>query len=209
MKLVNLASLDPEIRNSGRRGLANASRLDRAVWNAFHEDWEALETESEAVFLARGLKDPVESASRQDPLPGPPEETTVERLVQARKGQGFFRRAVLASYGFACCMSGLEGSSLLLASHIKPWAEDRENRLNPSNGLCLSALHDRAFDQGLLGVDEDFRIRVSRRLRVLEPNPLARTWLLDLDGSRIHLPHRFLPDREFLGWHLENRFQGS
>ncbi|SUA24417.1 Uncharacterised protein [Neisseria gonorrhoeae] len=47
---------------------------------------------------------------------------------------------------------------LLVASHIKPWREDKDNRLNPRNGLCLNALHDKAFDRGLLGIDENFKI---------------------------------------------------
>jgi len=39
------------------------------------------------------------------------------------------------------------------ASHIVPWAEDERNRLNPRNGLCLNALHDRAFDRHLMWID--------------------------------------------------------
>lgn len=47
-------------------------------------------------------------------------------------------------------MSGLAEPRLLIASHIVPWSKDKTNRLNPSNGLCLSAIHDRAFDQGFI-----------------------------------------------------------
>jgi hypothetical protein len=55
---------------------------------------------------------------------------------------------------------------LQVASHIVPWAEDRRNRLNPHNGLCLSAPHDRAFDQGLITITPgSLRVRVSERLR--------------------------------------------
>jgi hypothetical protein len=34
MKLCNFASLDPKITRSGRKGLQNASALDRQVWAA-------------------------------------------------------------------------------------------------------------------------------------------------------------------------------
>jgi putative restriction endonuclease len=40
MKLVNFASLDPEIVNSGRSGLGNASAMDRQVWNKFQKNWD-------------------------------------------------------------------------------------------------------------------------------------------------------------------------
>lgn len=81
------------------------------------------------------------------------------RINQAR-----FRKQVLASYGASCCVSGLRESRLLVASHIVPWSEDAANRLNPRNGLCLSALHDRAYDSGLMSVLPDYTIRISREL---------------------------------------------
>ena len=58
-------------------------------------------------------------------------------------------------------------SELLNASHIVPWAVDSKNRLNPRNGLCLNSLHDRAFDRGLLTITTDYRVMVSKKLKVL------------------------------------------
>jgi predicted restriction endonuclease len=207
MKLVNLASLDPAITASGRKGLGNASAGDRRIWQEFHGDWTALEEESGEVFRHLGIPEP-EVAAAPDPLP-PTGATSVEALVRIRRGQAFFRRAVLASYDGQCCMSGLAEPGLLLASHIVPWASDAGNRLNPSNGLCLSALHDRAFDQGLIAVDPEYRVRVSPVLRRQAGNPLAQTWLLGLEGVPIRPPERFLPDRDFLAWHLGTLFQAG
>jgi DNA (cytosine-5)-methyltransferase 1/putative restriction endonuclease len=207
MKLVNLASLDPAITASGRKGLGNASAGDRQIWREFRGDWTAMEEESGEVFHRLGIPE-AEAATGPGLLP-PTGETSAEALVQVRRGQAFFRRAVLASYGGQCCMSGLAEPGLLLASHIKPWARDAGNRLNPSNGLCLSALHDRAFDQGLIGVDTDYHVRVSPVLRDQGGNALAKTWLLGLEGTRIRLPERFLPEREFLAWHMGTLFQAG
>jgi len=85
-------------------------------------------------------------------------------ITEQRIRQNFFRRAVLSSYRERCCMSGLSDSRLLIASHIVPWSHDKENRLNPRNGLCLSALHDKAFDRGLIALDDDFRVMLSQEL---------------------------------------------
>jgi len=52
---------------------------------------------------------------------------------------------------------------LLIASHIIPWARDDKNRMNPANGLCLNALHDKAFDKGLITITPDFVVRISDR----------------------------------------------
>lgn len=207
MKLVNLASLDPAITASGRKGLGNASASDRRIWQEFHDDWEALEEESSEALRHLGLPDPAVDTG-PEPLP-PSGATSAEALVRIRRGQDFFRRTVLASYGGQCCMSGLAEPRLLLASHIVPWASDEGNRLNPRNGLCLSALHDRAFDKGLIAVDPDYHVRVSPVLRGQGGNALARTWLLDLEGAPIRLPGRFLPDRDFLAWHMRTLFQAG
>ncbi len=73
-----------------------------------------------------------------------------------------------------------------VASHIVPWAEDRRNRLNPHNGLCLSAPHDRAFDQGLITITPgSLRVRVSERLR--DTVRRVRSCLLPTQAA--HRPH--------------------
>lgn len=75
--------------------------------------------------------------------------------------QSFFRSRILSAYDYRCCVTGLTVRPLLVASHIIPWSEDAANRLNPRNGLCLNALHDRAFDRGLMWIEPDFTIRFS------------------------------------------------
>ena len=72
-----------------------------------------------------------------------------------RVGQRLFRDAVLTAYNARCCITGLAVYRLLVAGHIMPWREDPSQRLNPANGLCLSALHDRAFDIGLITIRPD------------------------------------------------------
>ena len=85
--------------------------------------------------------------------------------MQQRIKQDFFRRAVLASYRGRCCISGVGEPRLLIASHIVPWREDKANRLNPSNGLCLSAIHDKAFDSYLFSLTDDGRVVLSAALK--------------------------------------------
>lgn len=91
-----------------------------------------------------------------------------DRVVQAtvRIGQSFFRSTVLNAYNERCCITGLAIPSLLVASHIVPWHKDKLNRVNPRNGLLLSTLHDKAFDSGLITINDDMTVRVSRKYSV-------------------------------------------
>lgn len=208
MKLVNFASLDPAITGSGRKGLGNAGRLDREVWDEFHANWESLAVECSTLVTAlrersgRSLEVDNESANyTSTDFTG----ETRKALTEQRIKQGFFRRAVLSSYRGRCCMSGVSDSRLLLASHIVPWSRDKRNRLNPSNGLCLSAIHDRAFDKGLIALSDDFRVLVSDDLR-RRNDPFLNYVLVSLDLRQIELPERFLPDPALVVRHRNEYF---
>lgn len=205
MKLVNFASLDPAITSTGRTGLGNAGSLDREVWAEFHAGWEKLAVECE--FLRRNLDAGVPAVDEADELLVPEDFAGETRKVvtEQRIKQTFFRRAVLSSYRGRCCMSGLSEPRLLIASHIVPWSKDKANRLNPSNGLCLSAIHDCAFDKGLITLTDDFKIVVSKELK-RKKEPFITDVLLPLEGRMIEPPERFAPQPEFVAWHRNKLF---
>lgn len=202
MKMLNFASLDPRIINSGRRGLGNAANSDRAVWQEFHADWEKAALEAQLWLKTENLFTPSAVAeSGTIDYAGETKSATVE----VRLKQSFFRQAVISSYKGRCCMTGLTDQRLLIASHIIPWSKDKTNRLNPSNGLCLSALHDKAFDKGLITVMPDLRIRVSKEL-LKAKDDFCDSAINSLDGKQIELPEKFLPSTEFLAYHNQNVF---
>ena len=202
MKLGNLASLDPQIVASGRSGMGNASKLDKQIWDEFLETNDTVVTEAAFSFgryaEQNGLPPFVDVL---DEVPDIEEGKTTTAIVQVRVNQARFRRAILASYNATCCMSGLRVSKLLVASHIVPWSMDNKNRLNPSNGLCLSALHDRAYDQGLITVMPDLTIRVGELLKSVNIDPFTHDSLTQCEGKKMTLPERFLPSAVFLEAH--------
>ena len=70
------------------------------------------------------------------------------------------------------------------------------------NGVCLNALHDRAFDNGLLTISaDDYSIRVSSKLKSNNVQDNVTYNFLRLEGSKINLPDKFLPSKEFLTIH--------
>lgn len=206
MKLVNFASLDPAITSTGRAGLGNAGALDKEVWTEFHADWESLAIECEALRSTLDHEQPVvEDVSAELFVPEDYSGETRRVVTEQRIKQNFFRRAVLSSYRGRCCMSGLSEPRLLVASHIVPWSKDKTNRLNPSNGLCLSAIHDKAFDKGLITLSDDLQIIVSEDLKQRNDSFLQSVFV-PLEGRCIELPERFTPDLEFIARHREEEF---
>lgn len=206
MKCGNFASLDPVIRESGRSGLGNASRLDKDIWDEFHANWEQLAVECEQLMHILQCRRPTPATeSRSDDRDKKFALTdytgdTREAIIQQRIRQTFFRNAVLSSYGGRCCISGVSESRFLVASHIIPWREDKVNRLNPANGLCLSVIHDKAFDCHLFTLDDNFRIMLSRKLRATKDEFLQEVFG-HLNDEQIRLPEKFLPPLEFLTKH--------
>ncbi|WP_374517692.1 HNH endonuclease [Undibacterium squillarum] len=207
MKLVNLASLDPSITSTGRTGLKNGSKIDREVWEDLSQNWEKFAEDAidYRYTLEQAHSEKVATTlnslgERHDA----PENYFAENrktVVMQREKQNFFRKAVLSSYQNRCCMTGISEPKLLIASHIVPWSEDPQNRLNPSNGLCLSALHDRAFDQYLISLDDDFRVILSSKIKSMRKNDFVRNMFFEIEGKIIELPKKFSPAKEFLSMH--------
>ena len=131
-----------------------------------------------------------------------------ERLVKIRVNQVFFRKSILASYNYTCCITGLQERQLLIAAHIRPWGEDEKNRLNPRNGLTINALHDKAFENGLITITEDYRIKISSVLKKQEKNSFVLEAFIRYENKDLILPSRFLPDPGFLKYHNKERFKG-
>ena len=205
MKLWNIASLDPTL-SPGRRSLDNTSTSDRAMWNEMQDDWTRFVIECEQALVdvaaASGLAVNVQEEESRERLG---QERTVE--AAARIGQGFFRAALLSAYNDRCCITGLSEPALLVASHIVPWSVDERNRVNPRNGLLLSALHDKAFDKGLLTIDDELTVRVSRK-HVERDNGFFAEAIGRYDGQSMSRPEKFEPDRRFLRYHREYIFRG-
>jgi HNH endonuclease len=199
-KLANFARLDPVLRKRKIAGATHGAQAEEEIWNEFSNDWERLAFESERL-LAQTTGRAVTLADIEFP-----EGKTRETVVRARVNQSFFRAAVLASYDMRCCITGLRIPKLLTASHIVPWAVDVKNRANPANGLCLNALHDRAFDCGLLTVTPGFRVKVSPTASSHASDAAARDFLRRYDGASIRLPRRFPPGADFLRYHNEEIF---
>lgn len=203
LKLSNFARLDPALQARGIRGMRHGAKGEEEVWHEFADRPETLAFESERL-LADRLGQPIEQVADVDTDDLPATGLEREATVRVRVNQSFFRSRILSAYNFRCCVTGLTIQPLLTASHIIPWAEDEKNRLNPKNGLCLNALHDRAFDRHLMWIEEDFVIRFSPRLHKI-PKDQTETikWLTSFEGARLVLPKKFSPDPEFLKRHVE------
>lgn len=210
MKLGNLASLDPAHRERGVKGLSGASAADRAIWQEFHEDWDRLSVESESLRERFELTLPRESSGAADEeaeqtFRGSTEGT---RNVKVRLAQRFFRQSVLASYESRCCVTEIALPQLLIASHILPWSDFPQHRADPRNGLCLSRLHDAAFDRGLITFDAEFRLVLSPELREATTNAVLNSSFLAFAGAALRLPEKFRPDPAFLERHRAEVFCG-
>lgn len=206
LKLSNFARLDPALQARGIRGMTRGAKGDTAVWEEFKANPEGLAFESERL-LARYLGKPLEEIAEIATADLPADLSGAEReaVVKLRVNQGFFRKRILSAYNFQCCVTGLTVPELLVASHIVPWAEDPKNRLNPRNGLCLNALHDRAFDRGMMWVDDSFTVRFSSKLKARsKAADKTLDWLTSFSGKTLCLPNHFTPDKELLRWHAQN-----
>lgn len=204
MKIGNFGRLDPQLKTLGIKGLIHGSKLEEEVWQEFNGNWDKLAFQSEKL-IAKFQNKTVEDIDYLN-LQNLPKGVDKERIVKTRINQSFFRSAVLSSYNLKCCITGLFIPDLLVASHIKPWTKDKNNRTNPKNGLCLNSIHDKAFDKGYLTITTDYKVLVSDYLNDFEKEKIINDFFIKYNNQKITLPDKFLPSREFLDWHYKELF---
>jgi putative restriction endonuclease len=202
-KLGNFGAFDPELAARNVSGLTHGSRLDKAIWDEFHRDWSGL------VVRAHDIKKELKAGTLDEQLLVQPRGSS-ERIgtVKQRLPQSFFREAVLSSYNTRCCVTGLPIVECLVAGHIIPWSVDERRRADPTNGLCLSATFDRLFDTGLMTIDANLSVCISKRVRVLTDLAIVKQ-VNARHGQKFIPPTRFFPDPECLRWHRENVFEAA
>ncbi len=207
MKLCNLASFDPALKLRGIKGLAGASALDRSAWEEFHAHLDEAVPASEEALRQLFRADP-HAELTVIPTEGirvrkrPPTATETTATVKQRRGQEYFRDAVLNNFAGRCGVTGLAVRELLIASHILPWGIHPADRLNVRNGLCLSRLHDAAFDRYLITFDADLRLVLTPRLKEALSQRSVSENFGAYSGQRLLVPDdAALPDARFLAEH--------
>ncbi len=204
-KLMNFTSLDPERQDKGNKGKSGAGSGDTIVWNEYFGKWDKLAFDS-AIILSEIQHKPIEEIFNiEDDLEFLEGKEKV-RLVKTRVNQSDFRLRILGSYNEKCCITGIQIPTLLVASHIIPWSKNKEQRLNPRNGLCLNNFHDKAFDKGLITVTTDFKIKLSDAILLKEKDLNIQKFFFAYQNQSIILPDRYLPSEEFLVYHNDNIF---
>jgi putative restriction endonuclease len=125
-----------------------------------------------------------------------------EKYKPAARDQGF-RRAVVTTYDHRCALCGVriissEGHTVVDAAHIVPWRVNRNDDIR--NGMALCKLCHWAFDEGMMGVSEDYNVITSRQIAADHNVP---GFLLTLSGRGIIPPAdgELWPAQDYLEWH--------
>jgi putative restriction endonuclease len=190
-RLGNFAGLDPVQIARGIKGLTNSGNLAETVWLEFNNDWDNSFEESEKL-LAHYKKLQIEDVYL--------EEANIdmgfdrERWVKTRLNQQRFRNLVMNNYDYTCCITGIKVPSLLIASHITRWSDDQKN-------ICLNALHDKAFDAGLMTISADnYTVLISSAIEKIKDIQMQE-YFFKYAGKEILLPKKFRPNPDFLAIH--------
>lgn len=207
LRLVNFASVDPVLKARGIKGMDGGTKIVQPIWDEFFHNQEEL------VFLSEQILAQKENSSIENKyndllfdikdLKG---ETAI-RQVKTRVNQSVFRQMVLTNYTSKCAITRIDIPELLLASHIIPWSKSEEHRLNPENGICFSALYDKAFDKGIIGINQSYEVILSTSIKKKKDSLFYKNHFKPIEKMKITEPLKYLPRKEFLEYHLDTIFQ--
>ncbi len=203
-RLVNYAACDPKLKQRGISGMSHGGRKCQDYWDEFFENQELLTYESEKILANYENVDIEQKYSKElSDLPKTLMGDEKLRQVMTRVNQRVFRDMVLANFDGKCALTGIDMSELLVASHIIPWAADKKQRLNPCNGLCLSALYDKAFDRGIISFDSNYKTLFSRRLQKAVGEEYYSLYFLPIKNKCLAGGLKYATDKTFLEWHRD------
>lgn len=204
--------LERTFSDTERRSLSLAALLEHGLRSAPQGRMKAPERVQELVAglvdrSALPSDDAVAETSPADPVQvdgfrraiAAGEFAVEDRTVLSKtrwSAQRAFAEAVKRNYGHRCAVTGVRTREFLVASHIVPWADDTSIRLDPSNGICLSTLVDRAFDTGYLSIDESRRVVVHDERLAYDPE--LHALLARYHGQELATPSADLPRPEYL-----------
>ena len=209
MRLGNFASVDPYHQKRGVVGLKGGMNQVKPIWDEFNEN------RSELISLSEEIRATKENTTVEEKYKNILNDIkdlkgeVKERFIKSRVNQSFFRQMVLANYSNECAVTGIDIPELLLAGHIIPWSQNEKERLNPENGICFSPLYDKAFENGLIGINTDYKIILSTTLKQNTSKSYYEQNFRNIEGRTIIQPQSYLPNKSFLEWHLDTSFNKS
>lgn len=206
IRLVNFAACDPYHKDRGVKGMVGGIKQCQPIWDEFSENKELLIFESENI-LAEKENQTIENKFNEllFDLKEMKGESKI-REVKTRINQNVFRQIVVANYSSKCAITGIDLPELLFASHIVPWAKNEKERLNPENGICLSALYDKAFDKGLIAINENYKILLSDKFKKKKETDFYGKYFGPIEAQTLISPQRYFPKKEFIQYHLDEIF---
>lgn len=209
LRLANFASVDPVLQARGIKGMDGGKKIVQPIWDEFFNNQEEL------IFLSEQILAQKENTSIEKKfedilfdikdLKG----QDIIRAVKTRVNQSVFRQMVLSNYNNKCAITGIDIPELLLASHIVPWSKNEEHRLNPENGICFSALYDKAFDKGLIGINTNHEIILSDTVKGKKEIEFFTKYFAPIENQKIIVAQKYLPRRDFLEYHLDTIFNNK
>ena len=127
------------------------------------------------------------------------EQTERETIINQRIGQQIIRKHLLVEYENKCAMCNIDHADLLRVSHIIPWSENKETRLDVQNTLLLCGLHDLAFEKGFITIKDDYTIIINTEVKGV------KTILESITSKVLLLPKSksYYPKHEYLKVHQD------
>lgn len=158
----------------------------------------ANESPSEYISNIRSLRERMSGSEKQREL--------FQQEIFIRGGA--FKRDVPKYYGYNCCISRLKVDavftvSMIDACHIIPFSKSYDDTI--SNGIALCPNLHRAFDRGLISINDSYEVIVSKGFTESSDTFYS---IKQFAGSTILLPSepKLFPSKENLAWHRKHIF---
>lgn len=196
MRLSNYAHHDPELPANG---LSGGGKNCKVYWDKYYHNLPQLKVDA-ALSRIRII----ENVDVEDSMLRIKE---VDRLVEDMYNFPF-QDIILSNYSKRCAVTGIAIPSLVTACHIIPSSINEEINLKVENGICLTLLHAKAFVEGYIGIDADYRLHISSEFKKYAFENGYSTNFKRYDNQLLSFKNVIQkPNPEYLDWHMQTIYR--
>ena len=197
MRLCNFAHHDPNL-NAG--GLSGGGKNCALYWDKYVNNLPQLKIDA-ALSRIRIIETINNSSISMQRL------KEVDRLVEDMYNFKF-QDIVLSNYNKRCVITGMAIPSLVTACHIIPSSIDEETNLKADNGICLTILHAKSYVEGLIGIDGNYRLHISPKLKQYAFENGYSTNFKRYENQVLNFNNVISkPNPDYLNWHMQTVYQ--
>lgn len=210
LRLANYTSCDPVQKERGIVGMTGGLTVCQPIWDEFYGKWDYLKEEAikaRIKLAGYNVNENISQISQAKECDEIVKYDLFNNFIKDINNHKFYD-IINRNYNGHCIISGLKVKNLLMACHILPEDNNVEKSMKASNGLLLNISYAKAYSDGLIGIDKNYKLHIAPNLKKRNADLGYSELFPNTFESKNLILHDAIvkPEPTLLEWHMDTIF---